>query len=173
VYELNLEDFSNLDEGDVQEEELNVINPNESENKVKKNTALVVKEEVLGNFLVEFLEEVNMILKESHDISPLKLPDSLPTMLDFHHVKGLEQHAPHPLMLDIQHVIGLEQHVELHNLLPLTCDEKDENNHNLLGYVQTTSNKASNNACSTPHPRSYGVHSYVPRKLVDLLVSLL
>jgi len=36
VYELNLEDFSNLDEGDVQEEELNVISPNESENKVKK-----------------------------------------------------------------------------------------------------------------------------------------
>jgi hypothetical protein len=42
----------------------------------------------------------------------------------------------------------------------------------LLGYVQTISNKASNNACSTPHPQSYSVHNYEPRKLVDL-VSLL
>lgn len=73
---------------------------------IKKFFALVVKEEVLGNFLVEFLEKVNMILKESHDISPLKLPDSLSIMLDFHHVKDLEQHAPHPLMLDVQHVIA-------------------------------------------------------------------
>jgi len=31
---------------------------------------------------VKLPEEVNMVLKESHDISLLKLSDSLPTMLD-------------------------------------------------------------------------------------------
>jgi len=41
VYEPNLEDFSNLGEGDMQEEELNVISPNESENIVNKKKILL------------------------------------------------------------------------------------------------------------------------------------
>jgi hypothetical protein len=68
---------------------------------------------------VELPKELDMVLKESYDISFLKLCDSPPTMLD------------------IQHVKGLEQHVELHNPLPLTCGEKDEDSLDLLGYVQT------------------------------------
>jgi len=36
VYEPNPEDFSDLDEEDVREERINIINPNESENKVNK-----------------------------------------------------------------------------------------------------------------------------------------
>lgn len=36
MYEPNLEDFGNLGEGDIQEEELNVISPNESKNIVNK-----------------------------------------------------------------------------------------------------------------------------------------
>jgi hypothetical protein len=56
-------------------------------------------------------------------------------MLDAQHVKGLEQHAPHLLMLNIQHVIDLEQHVEFPDPLPLTYDEEDKDNSNLLGYV--------------------------------------
>jgi hypothetical protein len=35
VYELNHEDFSNLDEQNVQEEGLNTISPHESENEKK------------------------------------------------------------------------------------------------------------------------------------------
>ena len=49
VYEPNLKDFSNLDEKDVQEEGINMINLNESKNKVNKennNFALVVDEEI-------------------------------------------------------------------------------------------------------------------------------
>jgi len=95
----------------------------------------VVKEEVLRKSLVELPEMVNMVLEESYNINLLKLPDSLPIMLDAQHVKGLEQHAPHLLMLDVQHVIDLEQHVEFPDLLPLTYDEEDKNNSNLLGYV--------------------------------------
>ena len=68
-------------------------------------------------------EEVNMVLKESRDTSPLKLSDSPPTILDIQHVKGLEQHAPYPFMLDIH---SLEQHVELHDPLLLTRGEKDK-----------------------------------------------
>ena len=94
----------------------------------------MVEKEVLGNALVELPEEVNMILEESHDSSPLKLSNSLPTMLD------------------ILHVIGLEQHVELSYPLPLICDEKDEDNLNLLGCVQTISTKASISVCSAPYP---------------------
>jgi hypothetical protein len=33
VYELNLEDFSNIDEEDIQEKKLNTTSPNESEKK--------------------------------------------------------------------------------------------------------------------------------------------
>jgi hypothetical protein len=55
VYEPNLEDFSDLDDKDVQEEGLNIMSPRELENEVKKESdmsALMV-EEVLGNFLSE------------------------------------------------------------------------------------------------------------------------
>jgi hypothetical protein len=58
-------------------------------NKEYNNSTLMVEEEILENFLVESLEEINMILKESHDISPFKLLNSLPTMLDVRHIKGL------------------------------------------------------------------------------------
>ena len=40
---------------------------------------------------------------------------------------------------------------------------------NLLCYIQTISIKASNSVCSTPHYQPYNVHSYEPKKLVDLL----
>jgi len=36
-----------------------------------------------------------MVVEESHDSSPLKPPDSPPTMLDIY------QHANHPLVLDV------------------------------------------------------------------------
>jgi hypothetical protein len=94
----------------VQEKELNTISPNKSETKVNKeynNFASVVHQEVLWNSLVEYLEEVNMVLEKSHDISPLKLLDSPPTMLDIQHFIDLEQHALHPLMIDVQHDISL------------------------------------------------------------------
>jgi len=55
VYEPNLEDFSDLDDEDVQEEVLNTISPRELENDVREESdmsALIV-EEVLGNSLVE------------------------------------------------------------------------------------------------------------------------
>ena len=70
-------------------------------------------------------------------------------------------------MLEVQHVIGLEQYVELHDSLPLTRDEEDEDNPDLLSYVQTISTKASNSVCSTLHPQSYIVHSYELRKPID------
>jgi len=50
-------------------------------------------------------EEVNMVLEESHDISPF-IPLDSP-----------------PIKIDIQHVISLKQHVEFLNLSPLTHDE--------------------------------------------------
>ena len=46
VYEPNLEDFNDLDDEDVQEEELNIISPCELENEVKKESdmsALIVE----------------------------------------------------------------------------------------------------------------------------------
>jgi len=172
VYKLNPEDFSNLDEKDVQKEGRNTTTSNEFENEVNKennNSTLVVDEEVLGNSLEKLLEEVNIIIEGSYDISLLKLPDSPSTMHDVQHAKGLKQHVPHPLMLDVQHVISLEQHVELPNPLPLIRDEKDKDNSNLVDYVQTISTKASNSICSTPHPQSYNFHSYEPKKHVELL----
>ena len=51
-----------------------------------------------------------MVLEESHDIIPPKLPDS----------------SPH--MLDVQHIISLEQHVELLDPLPRARDEEVEDN---------------------------------------------
>jgi hypothetical protein len=76
VYELNIENFSDLDEENMWEEGPNIISTHEFENEKK----------VLGNSLVELPEEVNMVLKKSNDISPLKLSDSLLTMLDIQHV---------------------------------------------------------------------------------------
>jgi hypothetical protein len=52
-------------------------------------------------------------------------------MLDVQYVKYLEQHAYHPFTLDIQHVIGLKQHVKIHDPLPLTRDNEDEDNPDL------------------------------------------
>ena len=45
---------------------------------------------------MELPKDVNMVLKKSHDISPLKLFDSPPTMLDVQYVKYLEQNVHHP-----------------------------------------------------------------------------
>jgi hypothetical protein len=67
---------------------------------------------------VESLKEISLVLKESHGINPSKLHDSTLTILD---------------------VIGLKQHIDLFDPLPLTCNEKDEDNLNLLGYIQTIS----------------------------------
>jgi hypothetical protein len=153
VYEPNLEDFSDLDDEDVQEEGPNTMSPHELENEVKKESdmsALMV-EEVLGNSSVESPIEISMVLKESHDISPLKLPDS----------------SPH--MLGVQHIISLEQHVELLDPLPHARDEEDEDNPNLLDCVHTISTQVSNNVCLIPHPQSFSVHSYKPEKPIEHL----
>ena len=80
----------------------------------------MVHEKVLENSLVEYLKEINMILEKSHNISPSKLLDSSPTILDIQHIIGLEQHALHPRMAEVQHNISLSQHTELPDLLPLT-----------------------------------------------------
>ena len=53
MYKPNLEDFSHLDEKNMQKEGLNTISPHESKN----------EEKVLGKFLVELPEKVNRILK--------------------------------------------------------------------------------------------------------------
>jgi len=110
VYEPNLEDFSDLDDEDVQKNGLNIINPCELENEVKKESDMsaLMAEEVLGNSLVESPKEISMVLEESHDISPPKLSGSLPHMLG------------------VQHIISLAQHVELPNPLPHAHDEEDE-----------------------------------------------
>ena len=80
VYEPNLEDFSDLDDEDVQKNGLNIINPCELENEVKKESDMsaLMAEEVLGNSLVESPKEISIVLEESHDISPPKLSGSLP-----------------------------------------------------------------------------------------------
>ena len=83
VYEPNLEDFCYLDDEDMQEEGLNTMNPRELENEVKNEydmSALMAKE-VLGNSSMESPKEINMVLEESHDISPRKLSGSSPHML--------------------------------------------------------------------------------------------
>ena len=64
VYEPNLEDFSDLDDEDVQEEELNTMSPHELEVEVKEESdmsALMV-EEILRNSSVESLIKISMIL---------------------------------------------------------------------------------------------------------------
>jgi hypothetical protein len=110
VYEPNLEDFSDLNDEDVQKKGLNTMNPRELENEVKKESdmSVLMAEEVLGNSLVESPKEISMVLEEFHDISPPKLFGSLPHMLG------------------VQHIIGLVQHVELPNPLPHAHDEEDE-----------------------------------------------
>jgi len=110
VYEPNLEDFSDLDDEDVQEERLNTMSPHELETEVKKESDMSASmvEEVLGNSSVESPIEIRMVLEESHDISHPKLPDS----------------SSH--MLGVQHIISLEQHIELFDPLPHARDEEDE-----------------------------------------------
>ncbi|KAJ6888273.1 hypothetical protein NC652_029341 [Populus alba x Populus x berolinensis] len=144
VYEPNLEDFSDLDDEDVQEEELNTMSPHELEVEVKEESdmsALMV-EEILRNSSVESPIEISMVLEESHDICPPELSDS----------------SPH--MLGVQHIISLEQHVELLNPLPHARYEEDEDNPSLLDCVHTISTQVSNNVCLIPHPQSFSVHSY-------------
>jgi hypothetical protein len=67
-----------------------------------------------------------MVLEESHDISPPKLPDFL------------------PCVLSVQHIISLEQHVELSDSLPHARDKEDEDNPSLLDCVHTISTHISN-----------------------------
>jgi len=153
VYEPNLEDFSDLDDEDVQEEGPNKISPCELENEVKKEldmSTLMVKE-VLGNSSMESPIEISIVLEESHDISPPKLPDS----------------SPH--MFGVQHIINLEQHVELLNPLPHAHDEEDEDNPSLLDCVHTISTQVSNNVCLIPHPQPFSVHDYKPDKPIKHL----
>ena len=153
MYEPNLEDFSDLDDEDVQEEGPNTMSPNELETKVKKESdmsALMV-EEILGNSLVEPPIEMSMVLEEFHDISPPKLLDS----------------SSH--MLGVQDIISLEQHVELLDFLPHARDEEDEDNPSLLDCVHTISTQVSDNACLIPHPQSFSVHSYKPEELIEHL----
>jgi hypothetical protein len=92
-----------------------------------------------------------MVLEESHDISPPKLSNFLP------HVLG------------VQHIISLEQHVELSDPLPHARDKEDEDNPSLLDCVHTISAHISNNVCLIPHPRSFNVHSYKPKKPIEHL----
>ena len=55
MYEPNLEDFSDLDDEDVQEDEPNIMSPRELENEVKKefDMSTLMVEKVLGNSSVE------------------------------------------------------------------------------------------------------------------------
>jgi hypothetical protein len=129
------------------------MSPRELENEVKKESdmsALMI-EEVLGNSSVESPIEMSMVLEESHDISPPKLPDS----------------SSH--MLGVQHIISLEQHVELFDPLPHASDEDDEDNPSLLDCVHTISTQVSNNICLIPHSQSFSVHNYKPEKPIEHL----
>jgi len=156
VYKPNLEDFSDLDDEDMQEEGLNTISPHEFETEVKKESdmsALMV-EEILGNSSVESPIEISIVLKESHDISPSELLDS----------------SSH--MFGVQHIINLEQHVELLDPLPHARDEEDEDNPKLLDCVHTIYTQVSNNVCLIPHPQSFSVHNYKPEEPIEhLLIS--
>jgi hypothetical protein len=157
LYEPNLEDFSDLDDEDVQEEGLNTMSPHELEAEVKKesNMSALMVEEILGNSSVESPIEISMVLEESHDISPPELPDS----------------SSH--MLGVQHIISLKQHVELLNPLPHARYEEDEDNPSLIDCVHTISAQVSNNVCLIPHPQSFSVHSYKPEKPIEYLPYLL
>ena len=64
MYKPNPKDFSDLDEENVQEKELNTTSLNESENEVNKKynkSTLVGEEEVLIKSLVKFLEKINIV----------------------------------------------------------------------------------------------------------------
>jgi len=104
------------------------MSPHELENEVKKesNMSALMVEEVLGNSSMESPIEISMVLEESYNISPPKLPDS----------------SPH--MLSVQHIISLEQHVELLDPLPHARDEEDEDNPSLPNCVHTISTQVSN-----------------------------
>jgi len=153
VYEPNLEDFSDLDDEDVQEEGLNTTSPHELETEVKKESDMsaLIAEEILGNSSVKSPIEMSMVLEESHDISPSKPPDS----------------SSH--MLGVQHIISLEQHIELLDPLPHAYDEEDKDNSSLLDCVNTISTQVSNNVCHIPHPQSFSVHSYKPEEPIEHL----
>jgi hypothetical protein len=60
-------------------------------------------------------------------------------------------------------------HIELPHPLPLTCDEEDEDNFNVLSCSKTISIEVLNRICPIPHTHSYNIHSYESRKLVDFL----
>jgi hypothetical protein len=142
-----------VDEEDVQEEGPNIVSPHELENEVKKESdmsALMV-EVVLGNSSVESPIEMSIVLEESHDITPHKLPGSLSHMLG------------------VQHIISLEQHVKLFDPLPYARDEEDEDNPSLLDCIHTISTQVSNNVCLIPHPQSFSVHNYKPEKPIEHL----
>jgi hypothetical protein len=64
VYEPNHEDFNDLYKDDMQEERLNTMSLNRSENKVKKELIMcvLVIDEVLRKFLVELFKDVSMVL---------------------------------------------------------------------------------------------------------------
>lgn len=64
MYEPNHEDFNDLYKDDMQEERLNTMSLNRSENKVKKELIMcvLVIDEVLRKFLVELFKDVSMVL---------------------------------------------------------------------------------------------------------------
>jgi hypothetical protein len=64
VYEPNHEDFNDLYKDDMQEERLNTMSLNRSENKVKKELIIcvLVIDEVLRKSLVELFKDVSMVL---------------------------------------------------------------------------------------------------------------
>jgi acyl carrier protein len=59
------------------------MSPRELETEVKKesNMSALTVEEILGNSSLESHIEISMVLEESYDISPPKLPDSSSHML--------------------------------------------------------------------------------------------
>ena len=75
-------------------------------------------------------------------------------------------------MLDNQNEMDFERHVELSNPLPYTRDKKDKDNYNynLLGCLQTIFTRILNNVCLISHFQLYSVHSYKPKKLINLFL---
>ena len=64
MYEPNHEDFNDLYKDDMQEERLNTMSLNRSENKVKKELIMcvLVIDEVLRKSFVELFKDVSMVL---------------------------------------------------------------------------------------------------------------
>jgi len=107
---------------------------------VEYTKSAFLAEEILWNSLMKLSNEVNVVLEDILDTCPLELPNTLCHMLDN------------------QNVIDFERHVDqLSNPLPHTCNEKDEDNSNLLGCVQTIFTWILNNICLIPHLQSYSV----------------